>query len=114
MQTEVEAVVFAGFADTRRPHVVETRQGVCGGVELNVDIADPVRSRPFDCVLELEPTPHINSDPVSQRHFIAPGKKPDPITLAERGQAAPLPAERTAVRERNLDRPWGVLCDRTK
>jgi hypothetical protein len=52
MQAEMDGVSFACAANTGRPRVVETGQGIRAAVDLDVDVADIMDRRPFNRVLE--------------------------------------------------------------
>lgn len=79
---------FACPANTGRPRVVETGQGIRAAVELDVDVVDIMDRRPFNCVLEPKAAPDVDPDPVPQRDRIFSRGLPNPITSPRSGQAA--------------------------
>src|SRR5260370_24806427 len=68
----MDIMLLAGLVDIRGACIVEAGEGVVGGVELNVDVADVVSGRPCDGLLEPETAPDIDPDPVPQCHFLVP------------------------------------------
>jgi hypothetical protein len=65
-------VPFACLSNPGGARVIETCQGVRGGVQLDVDVPNIVSGRPLNSVFEPEAASDIDPDPVSQRHFTAP------------------------------------------
>src|SRR4029079_3334218 len=48
--------------------VVERRDCIGGGVELDVDVTDVVFRRPLDAVLKLDAAPEVDADTFAQTH----------------------------------------------
>src|SRR5260370_38205006 len=80
MQAEMDIMLLAGLVDIRGACIVEAGEGVVGGVELNVDVADVgsgrpmrrppragdgARHRPRSCPAMSFPTSPVDSAPLS-------------------------------------------------
>jgi len=61
----MHCVPFAGPAHAGGARIVEAVKRIGAAVELYVDSAHIMLCCPLDSVFELEPTPDINSDPIT-------------------------------------------------
>jgi hypothetical protein len=64
----MNCVPFAGSAHAGGARVVETAQHIGAAVKLDVDPAHFMLCGPLESVFELEPTPDVDSDPITQTH----------------------------------------------
>ena len=65
MQTQMNLMLFACLTNPGRARVIETRQGICGGVELDVDVPNIVSGCPLDSVFEPETASDVDPNSVS-------------------------------------------------
>ena len=73
MQAEADVVPVERRADLPDPRLIERAELVGLAVEADVGVADAVRRRPIERLLEAEPAAEIDPDPLAQPH---PGTSP--------------------------------------
>jgi hypothetical protein len=65
VKAQMNPVLFACLPNPGGARVIETCQGIRGGVELDVDVPNIVSGRPLNSVFEPETASDIDPDPVS-------------------------------------------------
>lgn len=68
MEAEVDPVPLTCGSRSGRSCVIQCREGVRRGIELNIDIAHVMPCSPRDGVFQLEAAPDVDANSITQRH----------------------------------------------